>query len=514
MSNGHHEAPNASGIHSLPNEMLLKIFKTTSDLPLYPPSSRPRILALCGVSRHWRSLCFDDPEFWTIIDVPFHQARVQDPVEWASVRLERSKRCLFDVVLKISSAQDAVTGESTRQVVQLVANHIGRLRRLSVSAPSLSYGGIDFLSPLRPVLAPALTDLEIILYDYRSFASELTTNGRYNLFMHGVPRLSHQRLLGTNPLCPLTHLSSLDMYRVSMTPSTCKTLFSECPALKTLVLRGVWSLDEGTTTDTLPEIESLSLVSLTFGQIRSHTANISVLSMLSCPNLEFLEFRGPAIGIPPSFVSKLVKLYTLRFNECSIVIRARTGRLIDFTALHTLSSVTHVQFYHSACEHILPITDTQPQPSRRRLSIGSRAMALRSAETSRNADRDTLGIRRSPPLEQSKASSVIWPNLQSVVLDSIRARDVLWLCDLVRDRQGSVETIKLSHSAKRHLMGSLVMQGEEPNVEFLLASTSLWKRRPESGHTGVDKWMAKHVEIRGMESEDLLGYVPLDTDGI
>lgn len=516
MSDGDQGTPNASGMHSLPNEMLLKIFKivTTSDLPLFPHSSRPSIIALCGVNRHWRNLCLDDPEFWTIIDIPFHQMRVQDPVEWASVRLERSKACLFDVVLKLSSARDATTGESTRQVVQLVANHIGRLRRLSVSAPSLSYGGIDFLSPFRPILAPALTDLEIILYDYKIFASELTTNGRYNLFMHGVPRLSHQRLLGTNPLCPLTHLSSLDMYRVSMTPSTCKTLFSECPALKTLVLRGVWSLDEGTILDTLPEIEALSLVSLTFGQIRSHTANFSVLSMLSCPNLEFLEFRGPATNIPPTFVSKLVKLHTLRFNECSIVVSSRTGRLMDFTALHTLPAVAHVQFYHSACEDILPVGDPQPQPSRRRLSIGSRAMALRSAETSRDADRDPLGIRRSPPLQRAEASSVIWPNLQSVVLDSIRARDVLWLCDLVRDRQGSVKTIKLSHSAKRHLMGSLVMQGEGPNIEFLLAFTSLWTRRPEPGHTGVDKWMAKHVEMRGMESDDLLGYVPLDTDGI
>ncbi|KAK0219597.1 hypothetical protein EDD85DRAFT_865174 [Armillaria nabsnona] len=514
MSDGDQEAPNGSGIHSLPNEMLLKIFKTTSNLPLSPPSSRPHLLTLCGVSRLWRSLCLDDPEFWTIIDIPFHQARVQDPVEWASVRLERSKACLFDVVLKLSSAQDATTGESLRQVVRLVANHVDRLRRLSVSAPSLNYQGIDFLSPLRPILAPALTDLEIILYDYKNFASELTTNGRYNLFMHGVPRLSHQRLLGTNPLCPLTHLSSLDMYRVSMTPSTCKALFSECPALKTLVLRGVWSLDEGTRIDTLPEIEALSLVSLTFGQIRSHTTNISVLSMLLCPNLEFLEFRGPATGIPLSFVSKLVKLRTLRFTECSILVSSRNGRLMDFAALHTLPAVAHVQFYHSACEDILPIGEPQPQPSRRRLSIGSRAMALRSAETSRNADRDPLGIRRSPPLEQAQASSVIWPNLQSVVLDSIRAKDVLWLCDLVRDRQGSVKIVKLSHSAKRHLTGSLIMEGEDPDVEFLLASASLWKRRPEPGHTGADKWMAKYVEIRGMESEDLLGYVPLDSDGI
>ncbi|PBK82624.1 hypothetical protein ARMGADRAFT_731242 [Armillaria gallica] len=519
MSDRDQEAPNGSGIHSLPNELLLEIFKTTSNLPLSPHSSRPHLLTLCGVSRHWRSLCLDDPEFWTVIDIPFHQARVQDPVEWASVRLERSKACLFDVILDLSSAQDATTGESTHQVVRLVANHVDRLRRLYVSAPSLNHQSVDFLSPLRPILAPALTDLEIILYDYKSFVSELTTNGRYNLFMHGVPRLSHQRLLGTNPLCPLTHLSSLDMYRVSMTPSTCKALFSECPALKTLVLRGVWSLDEGTRIDTLPEIEALSLVSLTFGQIRSHTANISVLSMLSCPNLEFLEFRGPATGIPLSFVSKLVKLRTLRFTECSILVSSRSGRLMNFSALHTLPAVAHVQFYHSACEDILPIGGPQPQTSRRRLSIGSRGMALHSAETSRNTEWDTLDIidiMRSSTLQRSKseASFVIWPNLQSVVLDSIRAKDVLWLCNLVRDRQGSVKTIKLSHSAKRHLMGSLVMQGDEPNVEFLLASTVFSRRRPEPAHTGADKWMAKYVEIRGMESEDLLGYVPLDSDGI
>ncbi|KAK0191812.1 hypothetical protein F5146DRAFT_1050402 [Armillaria mellea] len=513
MSDGDQEAPNGSGIHSLPNEMLLKIFKTTSDLPLSPPNSRPHLLTLCGVSRHWRNLCLDDPEFWTIIDIPFHQARVQDPVGWASVRLQRSKSCLFDVVLKLSSAQDATTGESTRQVVQLVANHVNRLRRLSVSVPSLSYGGIDFLSPLRPVFAPELTDLEILLYDYKSFASELTTNGRYNLFMHGVPRLSHQRLLGTNPLCPLIHLSSLDMYRVFITPSTCKALFSECPALKALVLRGVWTLVDGTANDTLPGIEAPSLVFLTLGQIRSHTPNLSVLSMLSCPNLEFLEFRGPATVIPPSFVSRLVKLRTLRFTECSNFTSPRNGRLMDFAALHTLPAVAHVQFYHSACEDILPIGDAQPQPSRRRLSIGSRAMALRSAEANRTADRDPLGIRRSLP-ERAKVSAAIWPNLQSVVLDSIRARDVLWLCDLVRDRQGSVKIIKLSHSAKRHLTGSLMMQGEDPNIEFLLASTSLWGRRPGPGHTGADKWMASHVEIRGIESEDVLGYAPLDTEGI
>ncbi|PBK68416.1 hypothetical protein ARMSODRAFT_202921 [Armillaria solidipes] len=194
--------------------------------------------------------------------------------------------------------------------------------------------------------------------------------------------------------------------------------------------------------------------------------------MLPCPNLEFLEFRGPATGIPPSFVSELVKLRTFRFTECSILVSSRSGRLIDFAALHTLPAVAHVQFYHSACEDILPIGDAQSQPSCRQLSIGSRTVTLCSAETNRNADRDPLGIRRSPPLEQPKPSSVIWPNLQSVVLDSICAKDVLWLCDLlVRDSEGSVKMIKLSHSAKRHLTGSLMMQGEDPNVEFLLAST-------------------------------------------
>ncbi|KAK0440874.1 uncharacterized protein EV420DRAFT_1581259 [Desarmillaria tabescens] len=516
MSDGDQVAPNGSGVHSLPNEMLLKIFKTTSDLPLSPPSSRPHLLALCGVSRHWRNLCLNDPEFWTIIDIPFHQAHVQDPVEWASVRLQRSKSCLFDVVLKVSSAQDTAIGESTRQVIQLVANHVSRLRRLSVSAPSLQYQGIDFLSPLKPLLAPALTDLEIFLYDYRRFASELTTNGRYNLFVHGVPRLSHQRLLGTNPLCPLTHLSSLDIYRVSISPLTCKALFSECPALKTLVLRGVWPLDESTRLDTLPEVEAPSLLSLTFGQIRSHTANISILSMLSCPNLEFLELRGPAAGIPPSFVLGLVKLRTLRFTECSTLVSSRSGRLMDFSALHALPAVAHVQFYHSACEDILPIGDPRPLTSRRRLSIGSQAMALRSAEGRRNADRDTLGIMRSPPGEQANSGtpSAIWPNLQSVVVDSIRPKDVQWLCDLVHDRQGSVKTIKLSHSAKRHLTGSLIMQGDEPDVRFLLASTVFWKHKPDPGHIGVDKWMGIHVEVRDIGSEDMLGYVPLDSDGI
>ncbi|KAK0205757.1 hypothetical protein DFS33DRAFT_529874 [Desarmillaria ectypa] len=512
MSDGDQEAPNGSGIYSLPNEMLLKIFRATSDLPPSTPSSRPHLLALCGVSRHWRSLCLNDPELWTVIDIPFHQAHVQDLLEWASVRLERSKACLFDVVLKLSSAQDATIVESTRQVVQLVANHVGRLRRLSVSAPSLQYRGTDFLSPLKPLLAPALTDLEIFLYDYRRFASELTINGRHNLFMYGAPRLSHQRLLGTNPLCPVTHLSSLDIYRVSMSPSTCKALFSECPALKTLVLRGVWPLDESTQLNTLPEIEAPSLVSLTFGQIRSHTANISVLSMLSCPNLEFLELRGPATGIPTSFVSGLIKLHTLRFTECSTLVSSRSGRLVDFSALHTLPAVAHVQFYHSACEDILPIRDLQPQPSRRRLSIGSRVMALHSMETNRNANRDTLDIIRSVERPNSGTSSMIWPNLQSVVLDSIRSKDVLWLCDLVHDRQGSVKTIKLSHSAKRHLTGTLMIQGEEPDVRFLLVSTVFWKHTPEPGHIGADKWMANHVDVRKIGSEDLLGYVPLDFD--
>ncbi|KAG7439482.1 uncharacterized protein BT62DRAFT_1081549 [Guyanagaster necrorhizus] len=507
------KASNDTGIHSLPNEMLLKILKTTSDLPLPSPSSRPHLLALCGVSRHWRSLCFSGPEFWTVIDIPFHQARIQDPIEWASVRLERSKACLFDVFLDITSAQDATTGESTRQVLQLVANHIGRLRRLSVSAPSLRCQGIDFLSPLKPLLAPALTDLEILLYDYRRFASELTTNGRYNLFAQGVPRLSHQRLLGTNPLSPLTHLSSLEIYRVSITPSTCEMLFSDCPALRTLVLRGVWPLDEGTRLDMLPQVEAPSLVSLTFGQVRSHGAHISILSMFSCPNLEFLEFRGPAMSIPPSFVSRLAKLHTLRFTECSIVISSVNEQRMDFSALHTLPAVAHVQFFHSACEDILPVGDPLPQFRRRSLSIGSRAMAVRIGETGRNVDRDTLCIRRPPLVERANpgTSSVIWETLQSVVLDSIRPIDVLWLCNLVRDRQGSIHRVNLSHSAKRHLTGSLMVQGQDPDVVFLLASR---KHRLEPDKMAMDRWMANRVQVREMEDVDLLGYVPLDFDGL
>ncbi|KAJ4475073.1 hypothetical protein J3R30DRAFT_3259779, partial [Lentinula aciculospora] len=54
-----------------------------------------------------------------------------------------------------------------------------------------------------------------------------------------------------------------------------------------------------------------------------------------------------------------------------------------------------------------------------------------------------------------------WPNLTTVTLDTLRAKDLLWLCELIAARP-EIKTVHLSRSAKRHLACSLTMwRGEK-----------------------------------------------------
>lgn len=93
-----------------------------------------------------------------------------------------------------------------------------------------------------------------------------------------------------------------------------------------------------------------------------------------------------------------------------------------------------------------------------------------------------------------------WPNLTTITLDTIRARDLLWLCELVATRP-EIKTVYLSRSAKRHLASSLsIKRGGEKNKDTF-ACWELSERKPlvrmpelEKGDIEPVQWLEEHVK--------------------
>src|ERR1700719_1541455 len=105
-------------IHSLPNEILIAIFKAGSLFPLCG-GQFPFLLLVASVNRHWRDVAINSPNLWTnVIFSPLL------PVKAVPMWIDRSKSCLLDVDVDLRLA---VPTEASA-IRNIISPHVGRCR--------------------------------------------------------------------------------------------------------------------------------------------------------------------------------------------------------------------------------------------------------------------------------------------------------------------------------------------------------------------------------------------------
>ncbi|KAF9073304.1 hypothetical protein BDP27DRAFT_1400421 [Rhodocollybia butyracea] len=504
-------------INSLPNELLAKIFRAGTELDTKTPNA-PCLLTYSSVSSRWRTICHCSPELWTNIRIPFHTVD-QDPVVWTRTWLERSKSCLFDLTidLKWNVSMEITEAMSTLQplhdVLRVLIPHIPRLRRLYFTATADPSQAEVILLPLRAanVDAPQLRDFYLRFSTTETYITILSV---IPLTFRSAPRLERQNVRGAPIQFPFHGLTSLEVHHLLPDEVSFRDLALHSSTLEELTVTGLHPMTNAADLSNSKIVfPALRRLIVSFAR-RTFTPGTCVLALMSPPNLTYLKIGGMFIPDAASFPNPaiLTNLHTLCLDGIAMQHPLREGILMNMFYLG-LPSVKHLQLINTSPQSLFPETEATRKPLSRSRSgelrsrvnniagpllvkeIDFRILAMNSA--------DTVKLPFSPqsdPRPKSSNPYPHWPNLTTVTLDTIRAKDLLWLCELVASRP-EIETVYLSHLAKRHLASSLAMWKGEKGVFAPLSVNLKIKnvtRRPaevEKGDMEPIEWLKEHVKV-------------------
>ncbi|THU87651.1 hypothetical protein K435DRAFT_842443 [Dendrothele bispora CBS 962.96] len=515
-----------TAINHLPDEILRKILQLAIRGTFRIHPSR-QLSAFSSVNHHWRSLCFNSSELWTDIRIIYNELSGKvDLGDWTHQWLERSHPRLVDIYLdipvdKFISHARTVAIYEARNVISVLMKHLDRIRSLTTGDDSdASYSGllalIDYL--------PSATHLEHLDLRFLNFLTGLPSSfvSMDNVIHAGVvlPNLRSQKLKRTNILFPLERLTSVEIHFILPDEDSFRQMARMCPTLERLTLRSLYSL-ENPLPSGAPPIPMPSLRFLSVESIKSQWGSSpqkSILSILSAPNLYHLRIHGspgtphPRNVLPP--LASFPSLHTLRLDHFEFVDPIHQNTLIDPTYFREPSSVKHLQLVHTSGETLFPAPPPTPKVVKRSRSIdrgsspdtnasstsnqssihwhwhrelGSkksfnmpREITLplltpgrdeRDTTTSTNntgdliRDLSTTTAIPSPFISNSLPTGPIpFPSLETLTLDSIRFQDVMWLCELVANRQShvscssSIKRVYLSKSSMKHLRTSFTLE--------------------------------------------------------
>ncbi|KIK61823.1 hypothetical protein GYMLUDRAFT_578936 [Collybiopsis luxurians FD-317 M1] len=448
-----------SPLDSLPSELLAKIFLTGTELDnALTPLARPSLITYCSVSSRWRTICHHTPELWTAIRVPFAQSSYQDVVAWTITWLES---IMLQLVL----------------VLIALIPHASRLKRFYLTVDQTYEHVQDVFRPLRllQIEAPQLRDFQLRFREDRGTIASM--NYIFPITFVSAPLLRRQSLRGVPVQFPLQRLTVLELDHVLPDEQSFRDLAAQSPALEELTMTEILPMLRPADLNAHPKIYFPALRSLKVSFVRmAYAPGTSVLALMSPPNLTHFQIRG--IYLPEASTSlpdpaHLTNLHTLRLHEIAVQHPPRPGISLNSASFFlSLPSVKHLQLIETSPQPLFP----EPEATRKPL-LRSRSGELRSrfndpsssSFLSRPKEIDLQILTREPgpavklPSEKSSTSSSApslythWPNLTTITLHTIRAKDLLWLCELVASRP-EIETVYLSHSARRY-------QVEKGNME-------------------------------------------------
>lgn len=382
-----------------------------------------------------------------------------------------------------------------------------RLRRLDLC----DYSNL-VIQPYLPSLrnAPCLQQLSLCFINpnidqpFSSFGDANTdaNAGLSPRWLLSLPSLTKLRLVG---LCIpfIQTLTTLIAVNLRLSYHDAHILFSASPNLSSLTLDNLLPLSFPSPVEHSAQINAHSLSSITIrSEARVSTEAIYLFNLLFLPNLAYLHLDGIGAASISSIFGSLsgAPIETLRITCSQASFMGIPESNAHITVFHSLSTLQNLQIIHGPVELLSPTHDSSFHRARTR-SIQSRE----PRDTMRPILIPPIGI---PHLFQQRTpvpstNSVIapgedtqtmpWPNLHTIRLDSLLATDVASLCEFITRHKG-VRAVELSHSAMRHLSGSLLRKGDQVFIPWRGGSNNSISHRQE-GTKDVQEWLANQVTL-------------------
>ncbi|KAF7294833.1 hypothetical protein MIND_01021200 [Mycena indigotica] len=475
---------------TLPTELLAQIFKCGASEGCH------LLIPYKAVNRCWRTAALEYPDLWTSV-YPFCSINNNDAVSWTSFCLERSKSCLFDVVLHLPSPPNMAL---VSKIMLLIAQHIQRLRSLSVFAVDQTNAGEVFALLENAQRAPRLSNLELVCDDTRSISMTAPHDG----ILISTPALSSLRLHGVRSPVPFVGLRSLDLKGLRTSYADFEAMATASPLLVQLVLPNIRLLVDPQTS-TFPPIQMPSLKALALSFAHPPPSNQfnpchSLLSFLRLPNVEYLELVGSIIpDLAATFhASCFSNLRTLRLVGLTIV--SRDPAIQNASYLRSLGTIEELHLIHSYAEYLLPLEQQADRSPKARLSR-TRSINFRDEPKAHHRIIHPLNkmipaSRASLPLDNIEA---VYPKLRCVCLDTLLAKDAVWLYTFVTERP-NIRLVRLSQNINRHFSDSLGLS------DGGALQTLPWRNLDRSDHQPVDagKMLRERVQVEELKAEGLI----------
>ncbi|KAJ7225572.1 hypothetical protein GGX14DRAFT_556347 [Mycena pura] len=264
----------------LPSDLLLQIFAILIDLDDSSPETlEPVVLRLSSLCKSLRDIVVNSPTLWSRI-------RLRNSQDLSGVRLflERSATCLLDV----SIFSDVFVELALPGIIQNYS--VARWRTLTLRAP-VSSQITRFLQAISNFPTPELLHVQLLPHDYEYCGERHTP-----ILSNASETLRTLTMYGClSCLPPLPHLTTVNLFRFHCNYEELHALIQGSPNLTTLILGALMDLELYEAMASRPWIEATALRFLAVGFTNTHlnpSYKQPLLSLLSAPNLEFLEVNG------------------------------------------------------------------------------------------------------------------------------------------------------------------------------------------------------------------------------
>lgn len=277
-------------ISSLPNEILVKIFKDGQQLG-QRRSRLPFEILVSHVCSHWREVATGTPSLWTTIHCVTLRA-YDNSMKHCAVYLERSIPCLLDMRFYLTPPS---CSPNVLSLLDMIIANVGRWRRLSIVS---DYEEVirTIFSLFQPLHPPFLEHLSIYPEHTGDLPYDENNSKLPPIFTGSAPMLSFVRLAGFAMYLsppPLAAVTTLHLDAIMDEPLSCRRLhfmLSMSPSLTHLSLLGVpidaWPSNDPVIIE-VPTLRSLRIAADT-------TTVYRVLSAILAPRLESLALRDTA----------------------------------------------------------------------------------------------------------------------------------------------------------------------------------------------------------------------------
>ncbi|CAK5280199.1 unnamed protein product [Mycena citricolor] len=310
-------------IARLPSELLSVIFQHLVVELNMDDFSRPAVMTLSEVSKHFRAVVLGTPTLWASIRLHSYS-----DLQLLDLFIHRSQSCLLDVSLDLT-ALDVIPRP-------LIAS-ASRWLRISVRASDFK----DIYVSLLPYSHAPVSELrELRLLPTSSYCDSDEDKLNFN-----APKLRSLAIHGClGYLAPLPGLTTLVIYRLECSYRVFCEFIQSCAELSTLVLQesiAGWETHSGDRNPTPITLEKLRVLAVS--ESRTPADGMALLDYLCVPNVQLLELSGSGLQITsPSNGDERVMNKSFQ-ALCTLVLQHVDFEICDLFLFRSLSTITRME---------------------------------------------------------------------------------------------------------------------------------------------------------------------------